>query len=186
MKKELLSPAGDFDCLKAAVSAGADAIYLGGSRLNARESAKNFNDEELAEAVSYCHLRGVKVYITLNTIICDKEYEEVIPIIKSLAQAKVDGIIIQSLGLAQVVKNVCPAMPVHASTQLTVHSLSGVLFMAKMGFERVVLSRELSFENLKYICENSPIETEVFTGKESTNKRMRTLYVHGCLLCPFT
>ena len=162
MKKELLSPAGDFDCLKGAVSAGADAVYLGGSRLNARESAKNFNDEELMEAVTYCHLRGVKVYITLNTVVSDREIASLEEYIKYLAEINIDGVILQSLGLASYVRCVAPSLEIHASTQLTVHSLDGVLQMHKLGFSRAVLSRELSAENVKYICENSPIEIETF------------------------
>lgn len=162
MKRELLSPAGDFDCLKAAVSAGADAIYLGGSKLNARESAKNFTDEELEKAVEYCHLRGVKVYITLNTVVSDREVAQLEPYIKFLAEINIDGVILQSLGLASCVRCIAPQLEIHASTQLSVHSLEGVLQMQELGFSRAVLARELSAENVKYICENSPIEIEAF------------------------
>lgn len=162
MVRELLSPAGDFDCLKAAVSAGADAIYLGGSRLNARESAKNFSDEELALAVNYCHLRGVRVYITLNTVVSDREITELEDYIKNLAEINIDGVILQSLGLASCVRCIAPDLEIHASTQLTVHSLDGVLKMQELGFSRAVLSRELSAKDIKYICENSPIEIEAF------------------------
>ena len=162
MKRELLSPAGDFDCLKAAVSAGADAIYLGGSKLNARESAKNFTDAELKDAINYCHLRGVKVYITLNTVVSDREIANLEPYIKFLAEINIDGIILQSLGLASCVRHIAPQLEIHASTQLSVHSLEGVLQMQELGFSRAVLARELSCENIKYICENSPIEIEAF------------------------
>ena len=134
MKRELLSPAGDFDCLKAAVSAGADAIYLGGSRLNARESAKNFSDEELLDTVNYCHLRGVKVYITLNTVVSDREIAELENYIKFLAEINIDGVILQSLGLASCVRYIAPSLEIHASTQLSVHSLDGVLKMKELGF----------------------------------------------------
>ena len=162
MKKELLSPAGDFDCLKAAVSAGADAVYLGGSRLNARESAKNFSDEELVEAVNYCHLKGVKVYITLNTVVSDREIAELENYIKFLAEINIDGVILQSLGLASCVRCIAPSLEIHASTQLSVHSLDGVLKMKELGFSRAVLARELSAKDIKYICDNSPIEIEAF------------------------
>ena len=162
MKKELLSPAGDFDCLKAAVSAGADAVYLGGSRLNARESAKNFSDEELVEAVNYCHLKGVKVYITLNTVVSDREIAELENYIKFLAEINIDGVILQRLGLASCVRYIAPSLEIHASTQLSVHSLDGVLKMKELGFSRAVLARELSAKDIKYICDNSPIEIEAF------------------------
>ena len=162
MNRELLSPCGDFDCLKAAVSGGADAVYLGGSRLNARESAKNFSDEELKEAVEYCHLRGVKVYITLNTIVSDKEIRELENYIRFLSEINIDGVILQSLGLASCVRCVAPHLEIHASTQLSVHSLDGVMQMKELGFTRAVLARELSAKDIEYICKNSPIEIEAF------------------------
>ena len=162
MNRELLSPCGDFDCLKAAVSGGADAVYLGGSRLNARESAKNFTDEELQDAVNYCHLRSVKVYVTLNTVVSDKEIRELENYIKFLSEINVDGVILQSLGLASCVRYIAPNLEIHASTQLSVHSLDGVLQMKELGFSRAVLARELSAKDIKYICENSPIEIEAF------------------------
>ncbi len=162
MNRELLSPCGDFDCLKAAVAGGADAVYLGGSRLNARESAKNFSDEELKEAVNYCHLRGVKVYITLNTIVSDKEIRELENYIRFLSETNIDGVILQSLGLASCVRCVAPDLEIHASTQLSVHSLDGVLQMKELGFTRAVLARELSGKDMEYICKNSPIEIEAF------------------------
>lgn len=162
MNTELLSPCGDFDCLKAAVSGGADAVYLGGSRLNARESAKNFSDEELKDAVEYCHLRGVKVYITLNTIVSDKEIRELENYIRFLSEINIDGVILQSLGLASCVRCVAPHLEIHASTQLSVHSLDGVMQMKELGFTRAVLARELSAKDIEYICKNSPIEIEAF------------------------
>ncbi len=162
MNRELLSPCGDFDCLKAAVSGGADAVYLGGSRLNARESAKNFSDEELKDAVNYCHLRGVKVYVTLNTVVTDREIKELEDYIKFLSEINVDGVILQSLGLASCVRYIAPSLEIHASTQLSVHSLDGVMQMKELGFSRAVLARELSAKDIKFICENSPIEIEAF------------------------
>ena len=159
---EILSPAGSFESLKAAVSAGADAVYMGGNKFNARESAENFDQEQLTLAVKYCHLRNVKVYITLNTVVSDLEIKEIIPYVIFLRSIGVDALIIQSAGLAKVIKEICPDFEIHASTQMTVHNLLGVLECEKQGFSRVVLSRELSKENLKYITENSPVETEVF------------------------
>jgi len=159
---ELLAPCGGFEEIKAAVSGGADAVYFGGKKFNARQSADNFSDEDIVEAIKYCHLHNVKAYVTLNTVVSDKEIKELIPFIKLLNDNGCDGVIIQSLGLMSVIKQIAPNLPVHASTQLTVHSLEGVKLMADMGFERVVVSRELSYENLKYICQNSPIEIEAF------------------------
>lgn len=162
IKRELLCPAGDMECLKAAVSAGCDAVYAGGESYNARQSAANFTDEELEYAVKYCKLRGVKFYLTLNTVLSDRELEKIKDYIKFLVRIGVDGVIIQSLGLARLIKRITADLPIHASTQLTVHSLEGVKEMAELGFERVVLSRELSLKDIEYICDNSPVEIEVF------------------------
>lgn len=159
---ELLSPAGSFKELKAAVSAGCDAVYLGGRNFNARQSAENFSDSDIIDAIKYCHLHKVKVYVTLNTVVSDRDIKSLIPFIRLLSANRCDGVIVQNLGLASVIKKVSPELELHGSTQLTVHSLKGVELLAKMGFKRVVLSRELSFENIKYICDNSPIEIEVF------------------------
>lgn len=159
---ELLSPVGDFLCLKAAVAAGADAVYLGGSKLNAREGAKNFDNDELKEAINYCHLRGVKVYLTLNTVITDREIKELEDYIRYINDINIDGVIIQSLGLLKVIKAIAPQLEVHSSTQMTVHNLEGVKLMSELGFSRAVLAREVSAKDIKYICENSPIEIEAF------------------------
>jgi len=159
---ELLSPAGSMEALKAAVQNGANAVYLGCGTFNARQSAKNFTPQTLAEAVKYCHVRGVAVHLTLNTLVSDRELEEVSELIRHAASCGVDAFIVQDLGVLQLCRRIAPRVSVHGSTQLTVHSLPGVLLCAAWGMSRVVLSRELSREEIRYITEHSPIEIEVF------------------------
>ncbi|MBR4949764.1 MAG: U32 family peptidase, partial [Clostridia bacterium] len=161
-KGEVLAPAGSFDALKAAVNNGADAVYLGAGDFNARVFAKNFSREELCHGVKYAHLRGVKIYITLNTLLFDREKEEFINLIKFLEEIGVDAFIVTDLGAVEIIKENCPQMELHASTQLTCHNLEGVKYLEGVGFSRVVLSRELSFENIKYIVKNTSCEIEVF------------------------
>ena len=159
---ELLSPAGSMEALKAAVQNGANAVYLGCGTFNARQSAKNFTPQTLAEAVKYCHVRGVAVHLTLNTLVSDRELEEVSELIRHAAACGVDAFIVQDLGVLQLCRRIAPRVSVHGSTQLTVHSLPGVLLCAAWGMSRVVLSRELSRDEIRYITEHSPIEIEVF------------------------
>ncbi len=159
---ELLAPAGSMEALRAAVQNGANAVYLGCGQFNARQSAKNFTPQSLVEAVKYCHIRGVAVHLTLNTLVSDKEAEEAAALIRHAASAGVDAFIVQDLGVIRLCKEIAPHIPLHGSTQMTVHSLPGVQFCAGMGIDRVVLSRELSREEIRYICANSPIEIEVF------------------------
>ncbi len=159
---ELLAPAGSMEALHAAVQNGANAVYLGCGSFNARQGAKNFTPQTLVEAVKYCHVRGVKVYLTLNTLVSDREMKELCDLIRHAAMAGVDAFIVQDLGVIQLCRQIAPKMPLHGSTQLTVHSLPGVLLCAAWGLTCVVLSRELSREEIRYICENSPIEIEVF------------------------
>ncbi len=159
---ELLAPAGSMEALRAAVQNGANAVYLGCGTFNARQSAKNFTPQALAEAVKYCHIRGVAVHLTLNTLVSDKEIPEVTELIRLAAQAGVDAFIVQDLGVIRLCRQIAPKVALHGSTQMTVHSLSGVLLCAAWGMTRVVLSRELSREEIRYICQNSPIEIEVF------------------------
>lgn len=163
MKKvELLSPVGDFECLKAAVQNGADSVYFGASSFNARASATNFDIEEMQKAIQYAKLRNVKTHLTLNTLIKNNEFEAAIEVAKNSYEAGIDAIIVQDLGLAKfLIKNFLD-LPIHASTQMTVHNLEGVLQCEKLGFKRVVLSRELSLEEIQYICSNSKIEIETF------------------------
>ena len=159
---ELLAPAGSMEALKAAVQNGADAVYLGCGAFNARQSAKNFTPQTLAEAVKYCHVRGVQVHLTLNTLVSDREMPALVEMIRHAATVGVDAFIVQDLSVAQLCRQIAPKVSVHGSTQLTVHSLPGVLLCAAMGMSRVVLSRELNRDEIRYICENSPVEIEVF------------------------
>ena len=159
---ELLAPAGSMEALRAAVQNGANAVYLGCGIFNARQGAKNFTPETLTEAVKYCHIRDVAVHLTLNTLVSDKEIDEVCTLIRHAANSGVDAFIVQDLGVIQLCRQIAPHIPVHGSTQMTIHSLPGVLLCAAWGLSRVVLSRELSREEIRYICQNSPIEIEVF------------------------
>ena len=159
---ELLAPAGSMEALRAAVQNGADAVYLGCGTFNARQSAKNFTPQMLTEAVKYCHIRGVSVHLTLNTLVSDKEMSDLIDLIHHAASSNVDAFIVQDLGVLRLCRQIAPHIPVHGSTQMSIHSLPGVLLCAAWGMSRVVLSRELSREEIAYICANSPIEIEVF------------------------
>lgn len=159
---ELLCPAGSPKAMEAAVKSGADAVYFGGSALNARQSAVNFKDEELKKWVSFCHKRGVKCYLTLNTVVSDREIRQMADYIKFITDCGIDAVIVQSIGLVRVIKSISPKLEVHASTQMSVHNLSGVELAAELGCSRVVVARELSRENLEYICKNTQIEIESF------------------------
>ena len=159
---ELLSPVGDFDCLKSAVQNGADAVYFGANSFSARAFASNFDDNTLEQAINYAKIRGVKTNLTLNTLIKNDELKNAISIAKKAYEYGIDAIIVQDLGLARYLIKNFPGLAVHASTQMSVHNLDGVIALQKMGFSRVVLSRELSLEEIEYICKNSNIEIEVF------------------------
>ena len=159
---ELLAPAGSMESLHAAVQNGANAVYLGVGSFNARQSAKNFTPQTLIEAVKYCHIRGVAVHMTLNTLVSDREAAEAAELIRHAALAGVDAFIVQDLGMVELCQQIAPKVPIHGSTQLTVHNLEGVQLCAAMGMQRVVLSRELSRDEIAAICANSPIEIEVF------------------------
>ena len=159
---ELLSPAGSMEALRAAVQNGANAVYLGIGTFNARQGAKNFTLETLGEALKYCHVRGVQVHLTLNTLVTDREYKKIADLISQTARMGIDAFIVQDLGVAQLCRQIAPGVSIHGSTQMTVHSLPGVQLCAAMGLNRVVLSRELSREEIRYICTHSPIEIEVF------------------------
>ncbi len=161
-KPEILAPAGSFDSLTAAVRCGADAVYLGGRELNARRNAANFSDEELAQAVEYCHARGVKVYITLNTLVRDDEMETAMNAVRCACDIKADALILQDIGLTSLIRKAAPDMPLHASTQTSVQTLDGIKMLADMGFCRAVLPRELSKKEIEKIAAQSPIELEMF------------------------
>lgn len=162
IKPEILAPAGGMEQLVAAVRCGADAVYLGTKNFNARNSAANFDSQALAEAVEYCHARNVLVYVAMNTLVTDKEMPTVISEIKDIASAGVDAVIIQDLAVAALWKKYCPSMKLHASTQMTVHNVKGAKQAEKLGFERIVLARELSLEEIRKIAENTTAEIEVF------------------------
>lgn len=159
---ELLSPVGDIDCLKAAVQNGANAVYLGADMFSARASAKNFTLDELKNAITYCKLRGVQVHLTLNTLIKDNEISSAFELAKKAYEFGIDAIIVQDLGLAKLLINSFPDLDIHASTQMSVHNLQGALQLQELGFKRVVLSRELSIEEIEYICQNTNVEIECF------------------------
>jgi len=159
---EILAPGGSFVSLKSAIDSGADAVYFGGSRFGARANAVNLSKEDISEAVRYAHLRGVKLYVTVNTLVTDDELEECFDFLKFCYEEGVDGVIVQDFGIVNMIKQYFPLFRLHASTQMTVHNLDGVLQAQEMGFDRVVLSRELSMNEIKYIAENSDAELEVF------------------------
>lgn len=161
-KIELLAPAGSFESLIAAVQSGADAIYLGGSKFSARAYANNFDDEQMIKAVEYCHDYGVKVYITINTLLKDKEIKEALEYAKFLYRIGVDALIIQDTGLVYLIKKCIPEFEIHASTQMSIHNGEGALLLKNLGFQRIVLSRELSIQDIDYISKDLGIETEVF------------------------
>ena len=159
---ELLAPAGSPEAVIAAVQNGADAVYLGMGNFNARRGAKNFTDEEFEKAVRYCRIRGCKVYVTLNTLVNDRELEPAVTAAKLASDLGADGIIIQDLGLIKAIRSALPDIPLHASTQMSIHNLAGVEAAAEMGLTRAVLARELSLEQIKFITKHASIETEVF------------------------
>jgi len=157
-----MSPAGSPEGVVAAVQNGADALYMGFGEFNARKNAKNFTVEEFARALEYCRIRGVKTYLTLNTLANDNELHKVAEHAKVACRLGIDAIIIQDLGVMNAVRQAVPEVPMHASTQMGIHNLEGVKMAAAMGIKRVVLARELSRRQLKHICQSSPIEVEVF------------------------
>ena len=163
MKKcELLSPVGDFDCLKAAIQNGADSVYLGASSFSARAFANNFNYDELKRAIEYAKLRNVEVHLALNTLIRNDELENAINLAITAYNYGIDAIIVQDLGLAKYLIDNLKNLPIHASTQMTVHNLESINILEKLGFSRAVLSRELSLNEIEYITKNSNIEIEAF------------------------
>ncbi len=159
---ELLAPAGSMEAVAAAIQNGADAVYLGYGDFNARRNAKNFSREEFAAAVSYCHVRGAKVYLTLNTLLTDRELPRAADFAAEASSLGADAVLVQDLGVVRMLRQVAPDLPVHASTQMTIHNLDGVKLAADLGMTRAVLSRELSRDQIAYICQHSPIEIEVF------------------------
>lgn len=159
---ELLAPAGSMEALRAAVCNGADAVYLGADTFNARINARNFSAADLQEAVVYCHVRSVKVHLTLNTLVLDREMPRAAELIRLAASCGVDAFIVQDLGVVSLCRQLAPDVPIHASTQMSIHSLEGVMEAAALGCSRVVLARELPAEEIAHICKKSPVEIEVF------------------------
>lgn len=159
---ELLSPAGSEEALRAAVAAGADAVYLGGGGFNARAYAPNFAGEKMESAIAYCHTFGVKVYVTLNTLLFDRECEEFVHYAAELSRMGADAVIVADLGGVRLLRRYVPDLPVHISTQAGVHSAAGAAEMARLGACRVVLARELSLADITTLTTHAPVETEVF------------------------
>lgn len=162
MPFEILAPVGAQEQLKAAVRSGANAVYLGVDNFNARRNADNFTIENLKDVVKYCRLRDVKVFVTLNTLIFDKEIDELYKTVKAIAKSGADAVIVQDFATVKAVKEICPDMPLHASTQMAVHNVAGAKFLEEMGFSRIVLARELSLNEMKMIREAVKVELEVF------------------------
>lgn len=159
---EILAPAGSYESLEAAVRCGADAVYFGLDGFNARQNAKNFTLETLKDAVDYCHLYNTKVYLTLNTLVSDEEMSKAAKMIEGAAKCGVDAFIVQDLGIANLIKEIVPDAVLHASTQMSVQTLEGINHLHCLGFSRVVIPRELTKNEIKILCENSPIELEMF------------------------
>ncbi|MZK51382.1 DUF3656 domain-containing U32 family peptidase [Clostridium beijerinckii] len=161
-KIELLAPAGSMESLIAAINNGADAIYLGGNKFSARAYASNFDNETMMKAVDYAHSYNVKVYVTINTILKQSELKEALKYAGYLYEIGVDAIIIQDLGLVKLIRDVYPDFELHASTQMTIHNAEGALYFREKGMQRIVLSRELTLDEIKYISKDLGIETEIF------------------------
>jgi len=159
---ELLSPAGNFECLVAAIEAGCDAVYLGGKLFGARAFSNNFTDDELIEAIKYAHLYGVKVYVTVNTLIYEREVDTFLNYVDFLYKNNVDALIIQDIGMMDLIRKTYPNLELHASTQMHIHNIEGVKLVEKLGLKRAVLARETSIDTIKYIKENTDIELEIF------------------------
>ena len=160
---ELLAPAGSPEALLAAVQNGADAVYMGLGSFNARRSARNFTDETFAAAVAYCHERGVRVYLTLNTLLTDRELPDAAETLRKASAWGVDAVLVQDWGLWQLARTAAPDLPLHASTQMSLHTLAGAKRAAELGMERVVLARELSARDVEGICRACGAEVEVFS-----------------------
>ena len=158
---ELLAPAGSFEALKAAVSAGADAVYLGGIRFGARAFASNFDEQTMRDAVEYCHMRAVKVYVTVNTLVYESEIDDLRNYLRFLYDAHVDAVIVQDFGVFQILKTEFPDFEVHCSTQMHIHNKAGVQLMKRLGADRVVLARETPIELIAE-CTKENIDVEVF------------------------
>lgn len=161
-KVEILSPAGSYESLKAAIAAGADAVYVGGSRFGARAYADNLNEDMLLEAIDYVHLHGRRIYLTVNTLLKEKELEELYDYLLPYYRQGLDAVIVQDMGVLQYVKKHFPDLPIHASTQMTITNVLGAKFLEELGVERVVTARELQLEEIEEIHNNTHVEIESF------------------------
>ena len=159
---ELLAPAGDYACFMAAINAGADAVYLGGTKFGARAYANNFSQDEIAEALRVAHLFHRKIYLTVNTLVKESEMPELVPYIAPLYEAGLDGVIVQDIGVLKVLREHFPALALHASTQMTVTGVYGAQFVKSLGVSRVVPARELSLDEIRDIKEETGLEVECF------------------------
>ncbi|MEJ8751087.1 U32 family peptidase [Lagierella sp. ICN-221743] len=159
---EVLAPVGNMEMLEAAIKAGATGVYLGGLLYSARAYATNFDNEELKKVIKFCHKRGVKVYVTVNTLFHDSEIQSALNFVTDLYNMDVDGVIIQDLGLLHLIRKHLPNLPIHGSTQMNINNYYGAKFLQSLGFKRVVLARETPIDEIKKICENLDIEVEVF------------------------
>ena len=161
-KPELLAPVGSKEALIAAIENGADAVYFGGTLFSARQFAYNFTNEELEWAIDYAHIRGVRAYVTMNTLVKDTELEKAGEYLQFLCNAGADAVIVQDIGILRLLREQLPALPVHASTQMTIHNIEGVKFLQDMGVKRVVLAREMSLDEISRIKSQTSIEIETF------------------------
>ena len=161
-KIELLAPVGSLEALKAAVQNGADAVYLGGRLFSARHYAQNFTDSELAEAVKYAHLYGVKVHVAINTLIDNQELPQLVDYLYEVQKAQVDAIIVQDLGAIKIIRSLLPELELHASTQMTIMNSGGIRLVEELGLKRVVLAREVSLDNITRLVRQTKMELETF------------------------
>ena len=162
-KIEVLAPAGSFEALVAAAESGADAVYFGGTQFSARQYADNFNDEQLGRAIDYLHVRGVKAYVTINTLLYNQEINEALRLASRAYGLGADAFIVQDLGLASALRRLFPDIELHGSTQMTVHNPQGCLVLSELGFSRVILARELGLADIQAIRDaEARIDLEVF------------------------
>lgn len=188
---ELLAPAGSPEALRAAVAAGADAVYLSGKRFGARKFAVNFSEPELKEAIGYAHLRGVRVYVTVNTLVRDDELQDVARYFLSLYEMGADAVLVQDLGVVALARQIVPELELHASTQMTIHNREGVAWATRQGLKRVVLAREVSLEEIKEIVRardrDKDKDSSRDSGKDSDRDGSRgsgtgiEVFVHGAI-----
>lgn len=181
-KIEILSPAGSYESMKAAIAAGADAVYIGGSRFGARAYADNLTEEQLLEAIDYVHLHGRKIYLTVNTLLKEKELRESFyEYLRPYYERGLDAVIVQDIGVLQFVKEHFPDLPIHASTQMTITNALGARFLEEQGVERVVTARELQLEEIKDIRERLTSRLKVLYTERFAIAIRVNAYIAVCL-----